>query len=72
LACTRVDTIQIEGVLKQQDEELFWHKTERIINVRRRLHKYELDNLSFLVQIIKNMKERRMGLLEQVARMGKG
>jgi hypothetical protein len=62
----------MDGVLKQQDGKVFWHKTERIINGRRRLHKYELDNLSFPVRMIKIMKERRMGHVEQAARMGEG
>jgi len=62
----------MEGVLKQQDGKVFWHKAERIINGRRRLHKYELDNLSFPLKIIEIMKERRMGHEEQAARMGQG
>jgi hypothetical protein len=62
----------MEGVLKQQDGKVFWHKTERIINDRRRLHKYELDNLSFPVKIIKIMKEKRMGHMKQTTRMGEG
>jgi hypothetical protein len=51
----------MEVVLKQQDGKVFWHKTEGIINGMRRLHKYELDHLSFPVKIIKIMKKRRMG-----------
>jgi hypothetical protein len=62
----------MEGVLKEQDGEVFWHKTERKINDRRRLHKYELDNLNFPLKIIKIMKERRMGYAEQAARMWEG
>jgi hypothetical protein len=58
------------GVLKQQDGKVIWHKTERIIKGRRRLHKYELENLSFPVMIIKIVRERRMGHVEQAARMG--
>jgi len=62
----------MEGVLKQQEGKAFWHKTERIINGRRRQRKYELDNLRFPVKIIKIMKERRMGHMEQATRMAEG
>jgi hypothetical protein len=37
----------MEGVLKQQEGKVFWQKTERIINGRNRLNKYELDNFKF-------------------------
>jgi len=62
----------MEGVLKQKDEKVFWQKTERIINDRRRLHNYELESLSFPVKIIQITKERRTGHVEQAARMGEG